>query len=130
MYIILYNIFTVVKNQILIDQRVFFQTNNRSPKSIENYGIDLGSITSRNSVGPTSVFLLNEHISLHKSSKGSIINHSITVQSKFEQYNRKPNGNAIASSTVACGVIELCDINCQKSLSLAGAEIENLLKDV
>ena len=107
-----------------------FQTNKRTPKAIEKFDIDLGSITSRNSVGPTSVFLLNENISLHKSSKGSIINHSITVQSKFEQYNRKPNGNAIASSTVACGVIELCDINCQKSLSLAGAEIENLLKDV
>ena len=92
--------------------------------------IDLGSITSRNSVGPTSVFLLNENISLHKSSQGSIINHSITVQSKFEHYNRKTNGNSIASSTVACGVIELCDMKCQKSLSLAGAEIENLLKDV
>ena len=115
----------------MINQYPFnFQTNKRTPKAIEKFGIDLGSITSRNSVGPTSVFLLNENISLHKSSEGSIINHSITVQSKFEQYNRKPNGNAIASSTVACGVIELCDINCQKSLSLAGAEIENLLKDV
>ena len=107
-----------------------FQTNKRTPKSVESYDIDLGTITSRNSVGPTSVFLLNEKISLHKSSKGSILNHSVTVQSKFEQYNRKPNGNTVASSTVACGVIELCDINCQKSLSLAGAEIENLIKDV
>ena len=76
------------------------------------------------------MFLLNENISLHISSQGSIINHSITVQSKFEHYNRKTNGNSIASSTVACGVIELCDMKCQKSLSLAGAEIENLLKDV
>ena len=77
------------------------------------------------------MFLLNENISLHESSQGSIINHSITVQSKFGHFSRNPNGKkSVASSTVACGVIELCDINCQKSLSLAGAEIENLLKDV
>jgi Cu/Zn superoxide dismutase len=93
---------------------------------MKNYNGELGNIVSRNSVGPTSVFVINEHISLHKSSPESIINHSITVKSGFNQFERKPgekHGNKSASSTVACGVIELCDINCQKSLSLAGAEI-------
>ena len=93
---------------------------------MKNYNGELGSIISRNSVGPTSVFVINEHISLHKSSPRSIINHSITVKSGFSQFNKKPsekNGNKSASLTVACGVIELCDINCQASLSLAGAEI-------
>ena len=91
-----------------------------------NLNVDLGGIISRNSVGPTSVFLINEQISLHKSSQGSIINHSITVKSESDQYRRKPNEKQRSkseSSTVACGVIELCDINCQESLSLAGAEM-------
>ena len=57
-----------------------------------NQQVDLGTIISRNSVGPTSVFLLNENISKE-------------------------------SSITACGVVEMCDNQCQKSLSLEGAEI-------
>ena len=76
-------------------------------------------------MGPTSVFLVNENISLHKSSLGSIINHSITVKSGIDNFNgsRNVRDGKRSAFTVACGVIKLCDISCQKSLSLAGAEI-------
>ena len=76
-------------------------------------------------MGPTSVFILNEEISLYASDPRSIINQAITVKSGSNRYNRSHNEKhgKISDSTVACGVVELCDLNCQKSLSLAGAEI-------
>ena len=92
-----------------------------------NQQVDLGTIISRNSVGPTSVFLLNENISLYTSSPDSIINHSITVRLKVNQYhdpaNEKNENISKESSITACGVVEMCDNQCQKSLSLEGAEI-------
>ena len=78
-------------------------------------------------MGPTSVFLLNENISLYTSSPDSIINHSITVRLKVNKYhdpaNEKNENISKESSITACGVVEMCDNQCQKSLSLEGAEI-------
>ena len=92
-----------------------------------NQQADLGTIISRNSVGPTSVFLLNENISLYASSPDSIINHSITVRLRVNKYhdpsNEKNENISKESSITACGVVEICDNQCQKSLSLEGAEI-------
>ena len=91
-----------------------------------NQQVDLGTIISRNSVGPTSVFLLNENISLYASSPDSIISHSITVRLGVNKYHDPSNENeniSKASSITACGVVEMCDNQCQKSLSLEGAEI-------
>ena len=65
---------------------------------------------------------MSENISLHQTSPENIVNQVVTVQSEFHQYSKMAKKNW-SSKTEACGVIELCDTNCQKFITLSGAEM-------
>ena len=88
--------------------------------------LNLGNITSSNGVGPTSIFMHRNNISLDQKSAKNIIGGAIVITEKVSEFN---NSLAVigdktleAKENIACGTVEYCNSKCEESITFQGAE--------